>query len=146
MNAVQTLAEELAKKFHYNKLPPNLSKKIRDVYEKNIPSYYKENGNNYTYYSLGYIPICKGFNRIVIGDYGAFIEFTPEQACKENFIIEPGQEYRLEDRYKNTIKYIWYRANSLTDTKIYYQLNTVTYADYKPGMYYISVYDLIPYI
>ena len=146
MNAVQTLAEELAKRFNYDKLPLNLSKQIRDIYSKHIPSYYKEKGNNYTYYSLGFIPICNGFERIVVGDYGAFVEFTPKQACAENFIIEPGQEYRLQERYKNTIKYIWYRANSITDTKIYYQLNTVDYADYKKGMFYVSVYDLIPHI
>ena len=146
MNPVQELAEELAKKYNYNKLPKVFSDKVREIYKKNIPSYYEEKGKDYTFYSLGFKAICKGYTRIVIGDYDAFVEFTPEQACIENFIIEPGQEYRLEPRYRATEKYIWYRANSLTDTKIYYQLNKVFYADYQPGMFYVSVYDLIPHI
>ena len=146
MNPVQELTEQIAKKFKYKKLQPELSQRVRQIYKNNIPKYYQKKGKNYTYYSLGYKAVCKGYNRIVIGDYGAYVEFTPEQACTENFIIEPGQEYRLEPRYQATEKYIWYRVNSLTDTKIYYQINPVDYADYRPGMYYVSVYDLIPHI
>lgn len=146
MNPVQELSEQMAKQFNYKKLPPQLSQRVRQIYKDNVPKYYQEHGKHYTYYSLGYKPVCKGYNRIVIGDYGAYVEFTSEQACTENFIIEPGQEYRLEPRYQVTEKYIWYRVNSLTDTKIYYQINPVDYANYQPGMYYVSVYDLIPHI
>lgn len=144
MNNIQELIEEMAKKYNYKPLPKSISEKVRDIYLKTIPSYLQN--KDYTFYSLGYLPVCKGYERIVIGDYGAYVEFNESQACKENFIIEPGQEYRLENRYKDTVKYIWYRVNSITNTKIYYQLNPVSYADYKVGYYYVSVFDLIPHI
>ena len=102
MNPVQELSEQMAKQFNYKKLPPQLSQRVRQIYKDNIPKYYQERGKHYTYYSLGYKPVCNGYNRIVIGDYGAYVEFTPRQACIENFIIEPGQEYRLEPRYQAT--------------------------------------------
>lgn len=51
--------------------------------------------------------ICEWYDRIVIGDYGAFIEF-PESAIRNNFEVEKGQEYRINDeRYSSRVKYHW---------------------------------------
>lgn len=69
--------------------------------------------------------IAKGYNRIVIGDYGASIEITKEQIYKNALCVKKGEEYR----YKS-------------DCKIYFQQKRVSYADYKVGMFYISPYEL----
>lgn len=140
---VLSFINELVKTYKYKPLPNDLSKIVREKYEKYIPAYIKESQKE-TLYSFGFLPVCRGYERIVIGDYGAYIEFSPEQACAENFVIEPGQQYRLEEKYQDTIKYIWYRMDHSVDTKIYFQLHTVDYADYRAGYYYINVFDVIP--
>lgn len=142
MQKIDTFINSLVTKYNYKPLNLEISKIVRKIYQKYIlPSLCY---HNQIIYTINNIPICKGFKRIVIGDYGAYIEFSKEQAYLENFIIEPGQEYRLKDCYKNNEKYIWYRINSTTLTKIYYQLHSVTYADYKIGYYYVSAFDVIP--
>lgn len=56
---------------------------------------------------------------------------------RKNIKVKPGQEYRFSERYSN-IKYYWYCLKEAEEFKIYYQKNTVTYADYLPKMCYIS--------
>ena len=79
----------------------------------------------------------------MIGDYGAFLEITGEQVNRDVIRVQPGQEYRLrEPRYAEHIKYIWMTVPDGSDIKIYWQQRTVEYADYKPGMYYISPFEI----
>lgn len=39
---------------------------------------------------------------------------------------------------KEKVKYIWLTVKGAPEVKIYLQRRTVSYADYVPGMYYIS--------
>ena len=128
----------LASKYKYKRLDAEYSAEVRAYYAENIPSFLSIIQPLYT--CAGTL-ICSSFNRIVIGDYGAFIEFSSDQANKDVFCIAPGQEYRLEERYKNC-KYIWLTISDSSSVKIYYQKHTVTYADYIPGMYYVSVHEV----
>lgn len=116
-----SIEKELSKQYHYNPLPKELSNKYRNFFKENIPSFLKIEGDNKPLYTLKGSKICNGYKRIVIGDYGAFIEFTDEQGEIENFIVAPGQEYRLnQERYRN-IKYLWYTIFDFSNIKIYYQ-------------------------
>lgn len=143
MNLVLKQIEGLTKQFKYAKLPELLSKKFREIYKNDIPKGLKIEGDDKCLYSKQGVLICKGYKRIVIGDYGAYIEFTKEQANEIHYKIEKGQEYRLREPYINNIKYIWLTTRDTSKTKIYAQLRTVTYADYKPNHYYISPYEVI---
>lgn len=58
-----------------------------------------------------------------------------------DIIVKPGEEYRFNPKYSN-VKYHWYCLKQNLNIKIYYQKNTVKYADYKPEMFYISPYEL----
>lgn len=137
-----SIEKELSKQYHYKPLSKELSNKYRKLFKENIPSFLKIEGDNKTLYTLKGTKICNGYERIVIGDYGAFIEFTKEQGEISNFMIAPGQEYRLnQERYRN-IKYLWYTIFDFSNIKIYYQKNSVPYADYKPGYFYISVHEV----
>jgi len=139
------LSDELSNKYKYKKLSNKLSNIARNIYTNTIPSFLLSYDKTKPLYSLNGSLICNGYDRIVIGDYGAYIEFSSEQANKNSFIIAPGQEYRLEPRYSN-VKYIWLTVDDGSQIKIYYQKNTVSYADYKPQYYYISVYEAYPAI
>ena len=137
---MKKLEEILAEKYKYKKLNKEQSNIVRKIYKSTFPKFLDPLLPLYT--SCGTL-ICSNFDDIVVGDYGAYIEFSSEQANEDIFIIAPGQEYRLEPQYKNA-KYIWLTINDGSQIKIYYQRHPVDYADYKPGKYYISIYEVYP--
>lgn len=142
MNTLK-LEADLAEKYKYKKLPDDLSEKYRQYFKENIPDGLFLNGGGMLRTFRGSV-ICSSYRRIVVGDYGAFIEFD-SQHVNSSFVIAPGQEYRVNDeRYSKNVKYIWLTINDGSRVKIYYQKKGVTYADYLPGMYYISVHEVIP--
>lgn len=138
MNTLKIEAK-LAEKYKYKPLPGDLSDKYRDYFLGNIPSFLRLDGGGALYTDSGSI-ICESYQRIVIGDYGAFVEFG-EPA--NDFVVAPGQEYRMNDeRYSKHVKYIWLTVDDNSNIKIYYQKKRVTYADYLPGKYYVSVHEV----
>ena len=81
----------------------------------------------------------------MIGDYGAFVEFSRVQACMRRLKIKEGQMYRAKDpRYAEHVKYLWLTADDGSNVKVYDQKRPVEYADYMPGMLYVSVYEVFP--
>ena len=102
------------------------------------------NGDNIPLYTMSGTKICNRYRRIVVGDYGAFVEFDDcdMKGCP-CFIVKPGQEYRIQDpKYSKNVKYWWLTAIDDSGIKIYKQRRTVDYADYIPGMYYVSVHEV----
>lgn len=133
----------LAKKYGYAKLAPDLSRKYRDFFTENIPDFLDINGSNKQLTTINGTPICNGYDRIVVGDYGAFVEFS-KKAIASDFVIQPGQEYRVNDeKYKRNVKYIWLTIRDGSGVKIYQQKRKVTYADYKARKYYVSVHEVL---
>ena len=135
--------EELAEKYKYKALPPLLSILQREEYEK----YFPEELRNYDG------PLCttKGTcicrkltdRKYVCGDYGIYLEADRENMVLENVCIQKGQEFRITDpQYSEHVKYHWYTAKDTSGIKIYLQQRTVDYADYRPGMYYFSPYEI----
>ena len=140
MNTLKIEAK-LADKYGYQKLPQDLSKKYRQFFLENIPDGLLVCGGGALKTTLG-STICNKYRRIVIGDYGAFVEFerVPDGT---RFIIAPGQEYRVYDeRYRKNVKYVWLTIPDGSNIKIYHQKKGVAYADYIPGMYYVSVHEV----
>lgn len=120
-----------------------MSAEVRQKYLDNLPSELNINGNiNFKIHSLNGTLIATGYNRIVIGDYGAFIEFDVEQVVEDNLKVRKGQEYRINDPKYGGEKYYWFTPRDNSDMKVYYQKRTVTYADYKPEMFYVSPYEV----
>jgi len=97
-------------------------------------NYYRYKGLILT---LDMVPIATGFNRIVHGGRGDYVEFDEDQMIKKNLFIPQDQEYRITDEL---VYYVEYRT--LDGTKVYFQKKLVDYADYKIGKYYISPREL----
>lgn len=138
--------EQLAKEYGYKPIEPNLFLgDVRDKYRDNLPSWCNIDGDKSAILKTEQgTCIARGYKRIVIGDYGAFLEITPEQICKQNVMVAPGQEYRIQDeQYRDHVKYYWYTAKDRSNAKLYFQQKTVAYADYVPGMWYISPYEVV---
>lgn len=99
----------------------------------------KEGNSSVELFSKDGVKLSEGYSRIVIGGRGPYVEFTDEQIEFKSFYIPKDQLYRLTDR---RVYYIELRSIDKSNVKLYFQLQTVAYADYKIGMLYISPYDL----
>ncbi len=133
---------KLAEKYKYKPLPGDLSEKYRQFFRENIPEWLMESGADTPLYTSQGSFICGGYNRIVVGDYGAFVEFDEADTIR-NFVLAPGQEYRvMDERYAKNVKYVWVTINDSSNIKIYQQKKGVSYADYLPGKYYVSVHEV----
>ena len=142
MNTLQIEAK-LSEKYKYKPLPSDLSERYRQYFKENIPPGLNISGGG-ALRTLRGSELCTKYDRIVIGDYGAFVEFCKEY-CASEFVIAPGQEYRVSDeRYSKNVKYIWLTVDDGSNIKIYHQKKGVSYADYKPGKYYVSVHETVP--
>lgn len=134
---------QLASTYKYHKLDTELSARVRDYYKANIPEFLNTSGDDKPIFSMNGSQIAKRYDRIVIGDYGAFIEFSNSDSMKFDYIVEHGQEYRIVDpKYKNNVKYDWYTIDDGSHVKIYHQKKSVVYADYEVGKYYVSVHEV----
>lgn len=137
--------ETLAKEYGYKPVEPNLFLgDVRQRYLEALPEWCALDGDPATILqTLDGTVLCKGYSRIVIGDYGAFVEIAPGQIQKEVLRCKPGQEYRYQDdRFSQHVKYLWFTVRDRSDCKIYYQKKRVEYADYTPGFFYISPYEV----
>ena len=86
---------------------------------------------------LGGTPFAKGYNRIVHGQRGDYVEFEKEQIIPE--LCHFFGHLPPEDR---DVYYWWLYPEGHRETKVYFQRRTVKYADYKVGKYYVSPYLL----
>lgn len=82
--------------------------------------------------------ISDGYNRIVIGKRGPYVELQDDQLYWSQIYVPYYQFWRIDNP---TSYYIEYRTIS-DNIKIYFQQRIVDYADYKIGLYYISPFDL----
>lgn len=75
-----------------------------------------------------------GFNRVVHGKRGDYVEFE-----KEHIVLPLISKFGNDIRKDNLdIYYWWLFPAGHPFTKVYLQKKTVKYADYKIGKYYIS--------
>lgn len=141
---ILNIQTNLANTYKYKPLPPLISIQQRQKYLDALPQEFDVDGNkDCNIYSKNGTLLAIGYNRVVIGGYGAFVEFDKTQVISRNIKVKAGQEYRYSDeRYSKNVKYLWLTAKDNSDCKIYFQKKTVNYADYKEGMFYISPYEV----
>lgn len=123
---------------------------------------WSEEGNKETEFRLrGGALFAVGYERIVYGDHGPYVEFHP---WASQIRIELHNKFRGQE--KPGIYYRWMYPNAHPNVKVYYQLRDVKhianapkrddglpsafnrrkgegYADYKPIMIYVSPYEFI---
>jgi len=89
------------------------------------------------------IPIAKGYERVVIGERGPYIEFNTNQLQwpDTRLYVPEDQMWRFQANWENVIFYHEYRTVK-GNIMVYRQTRAVNYADYKVDMWYISPWDL----
>ncbi len=134
--------ESLIEKYKYKPLPRSFRWEALRFYNDNLPERFCLDGANEPLFTVEGLKLCNRYNRVVIGDYGAYVEILPEDILHENIKVKEGQEYRdYDERYSQHTKYSWLTSKDGSDIKIYFQKKKVDYADYIPGRYYISPYE-----
>lgn len=86
--------------------------------------------------------IALGYDRVVFGKRGPYVEFDKYQIQEKKLYIPTNQLYRLSDP---KVFYVEFRSLDQSNTMVYYQLRNVAYADYKIGYFYVSLFDLYTY-
>lgn len=82
--------------------------------------------------------ISAGYQRIVIGERGPYMEFNDDQIEHKHIYVPGDQQWRLDHQLSF---YNEYRTTQ-DNVKVYHQKKAVDYADYVVGMWYISPFDL----
>lgn len=84
--------------------------------------------------------VAIGYERIVLGGRGPYIEFNRGQLLANNLHIPKTEEKRINN---GIYYYVELRSNDDSNVKVYHQKKEVSYADYKVGLFYISPFDLL---
>jgi hypothetical protein len=136
--------DNLVELYHYKKLPTDIREEAHKFYKELVDkSGLKMEGDSVKLYSKEKTLLFSSYDRIVIGDYGAYIECSRDSINKPCIKCKKGQEYRFQNPYfKDKVKYFWYTAKDSSDCKIYFQQKKVSYADYKPFKFYISIEEI----
>lgn len=93
-------------------------------------------------YFLDGIQFSLGYERVVYGGRGNYVELT-----KEQIIVPLKSKFNkiLPEKIDEQPFYYYYLIPEGRNEKIYWQIKTVKYADYKIGYYYISPELLLPF-
>lgn len=119
----------------HEKLSPRAEQYIERL---NIPV---EGSDGITFFTCSGLVIAEGYERVVIGDRGPYIEFSDRQIVKGNIQVPDDQLWRLEP-WRDKIYYHEYRSKCPSNVKLYYQVRKVAYTDYREGLWYVSPFDL----
>jgi hypothetical protein len=93
------------------------------------------------FYTKSGLLVATGYERVVFGGRGPYIEFKPKSMVKENCYMPEDVKWKKHNDHKYKVYY--YEARTVKDdVKIYYQTQTVDYADYKVGLMYVSPFEL----
>ena len=122
---------------NYNSLTVAESSIIRKVHQRRILATFGHSGVGFfNSLTLDGVAFSNGFQRLVIGDHGPYIEMD---SIAIPLMVKPGHEWRIGSP---RVKYEWYIPRDSREVKIYKQINTVGYADYRVGMFYACPYEL----
>lgn len=93
-------------------------------------------------YFLDGVQFSNDYERVVHGGRGDYVELT-----KEQIVVELLSKFNktLPDKVSDEPFYYFWLHPFGRDEKIYWQIKTVKYADYKIGYYYISPDFLQPF-
>jgi hypothetical protein len=95
-------------------------------------------------YFLDGTQFASGYERVVHGGRGDYVELVKDQILV-TLVSHFGN--KLPDEVDLSSPFYYYYLNPLGRTeKVYWQIRTVKYADYKVGYYYISPDLLLPFI
>ena len=127
------IAQSLSVYFNGRTLPSDLSEFIRKIYRKGSPNFTKGK----PIYTTAGLEVGTSFNKIVMTDYGAFVELDKGHLNLENLIASKQKDG------KNHLHKLYVDRDGIA--KFYYQIAIQPTGEFTPGSVYVSVYDAMQY-
>jgi hypothetical protein len=93
-------------------------------------------------HTLDHMVIAKGYERVVIGDRGPYIELANRHILLDGIHIPKDQHWRYDPKWRDKVYYFEFRSIDQANLKIYLQNKRVKYADYKEEFWYISPFEV----
>jgi hypothetical protein len=85
--------------------------------------------------------IAKGYERVVIGDRGPYIELSNRHILLDGIHIPKDQHWRFEPKWRQKVYYFEFRTIDESYLKVYLQNKPVNYADYREEFWYINPFN-----
>lgn len=130
--------EGLVARYHYRPLPKNVRENVLAFYLQDLNGFEEGVTREAT---IDGVRFCKKYDRVVVGDYGAYLEVSADD-IEVLLTVPPDQRWRSDVEYITSrnlnVKYRWFEYQK---RKVYQQMDTVKYADYLPGKFYVGVHD-----
>lgn len=87
--------------------------------------------------------VCERYERIVIGDYGAYVEISASHLSDNHFIYIDQNDPIDETISSRHSSHMTLALNDESSYTIYFQVKPVPYGNFIPGRFYIDPYDVI---
>ena len=91
MTDEQQYIDSIVKYYKYKKLKPEISKSVQRHYKEVLKDYLKIDGDNIPLYDKHGTQVCKKYSRVVIGDYGSYVEFSQDDIFPQNIKEKEGK-------------------------------------------------------
>lgn len=97
----------------------------------------------YPLYTKNGEKVCERYERIVIGDYGAYVEISASHLSDNHFIYIDQNDPIDETISSRHSSHMTLALNDESSYTIYFQVKPVPYGNFIPGRFYIDPYDVI---
>lgn len=142
MNAILEFQHTSAETNFYQAMDKPKRYFYHNFYKERIPKGLPIHGTKRTLMTKKGVLISRGYEKIVIGDYGAYIQFSQNQAYLENIHIPEKECYKISSSKYRYIKHVIYHVIGEPAIDIFQQKELVDFADYIPDKYYIDVFSV----
>ena len=103
----------------------------------------KKISRKYPLYTKNGEKVCERYERIVIGDYGAYVEISASHLSDNHFIYIDQNDPIDETISSRHSSHMTLALNDESSYTIYFQVKPVPYGNFIPGRFYIDPYDVI---
>jgi hypothetical protein len=86
--------------------------------------------------------IAKGYERVVIGDRGPYIELANRHILLDGIFIPREQHWRFEPKWRKKVVYFEFRTVDNSHLKIYLQNRRVDHTDFREEFWYVSPFGI----
>lgn len=137
--------ECMVAKYHHRPIPTTpAAGNVKTYYRDKLPAWAKKKiSRKYPLYTKNGEKVCERYERIVIGDYGAYVEISASHLSDNHFIYIDQNDPIDETISSRHSSHMTLALNDESSYTIYFQVKPVPYGSFIPGRFYIDPYDVI---
>ena len=142
---VHSYIKDMVAKYHHRPIPTTpATGNVKTYYRDKLPAWAKKKiSRKYPLYTKNGEKVCERYERIVIGDYGAYVEISASHLSDNHFIYIDQNNPIDETISSRHSSHMTLALNDESSYTIYFQVKPVPYGNFIPGRFYIDPYDVI---